>query len=165
MADVSNRNDCIIKKKIYVQKWKMRKKQISVICERVDRKIRPSRSQSGITQQAPWYQTVILGTDFSIYLSHLWSDPYITSQARIRLSHGCSLTYNICVVLYTLNMINNPCNWGNNHEAQPSRDIERRRDEEHKRRHNGTVAATDMQIKTDRWNTLAHAITTAEDLN
>ena len=42
----------------------------SIMAVRVDRKIRPSGSLSGITRQASWYQIVILGTDVSVCLSH-----------------------------------------------------------------------------------------------
>ena len=44
----------------------------SIMGVRGDRKIRPSLSQSGITRQASWCQTVTLSTDFSIYPSHQW---------------------------------------------------------------------------------------------
>ena len=38
----------------------------------IDRKFCPSGSQSGITRQDSWCQTMTLGTDFSIYPSHSW---------------------------------------------------------------------------------------------
>ena len=37
-----------------------------------DRKIRPLQSPFVITRQASWWQSVILGTDFSIQPSHSW---------------------------------------------------------------------------------------------
>ena len=44
----------------------------------VDRKIRPSRSHSGINRQALWCQTVILGADFGFFYLPLTPmiDPY-----------------------------------------------------------------------------------------
>ena len=57
MANVSNRSDCIIQK-VYVQKWELRKKKNLSWVWRVERKIRPSRSQSDITRQASWWSVM-----------------------------------------------------------------------------------------------------------
>ena len=59
-------------KKIYVQKGTVCKKTSLSKVWGLDRKIHPSRSLCGITRQMSWCQTVILGTDCSIYLSHQW---------------------------------------------------------------------------------------------
>ena len=62
-------SDCIIKKTFYVQKWKACKKNILSWIWGVDRKIRPSRSLSGITRPRDARQRSS-GRIFFVYLSH-----------------------------------------------------------------------------------------------
>ena len=70
MADVCNQSDRIIKNQLSEMKGMQEKESIMGVMDR--QKFRPSESQSDITRQASWCQTVILGTDFSIYPSHQW---------------------------------------------------------------------------------------------
>ena len=65
----------------------------------VDRKIRPSQSPSGTTRQASWCHTVILGTDFSIYPSHLWYILILFLFAKDQRARSSILENRPCIVV------------------------------------------------------------------
>ena len=72
--------------KTHFQKWKVcEQKNLSRVWG-TNRKIGPSSSQSDITRQASWCQTVILWTDFFIFLStpHTVRNSYIIQTSCVR---------------------------------------------------------------------------------
>ena len=72
--------------KTHFQKWQdCKKKNLSWLLG-IDRKIHPSGSQSDITRQASWCQTVTLGTDFSICPSHPWQILIFYPRVKSRIS-------------------------------------------------------------------------------
>ena len=81
MAGVINRCDCIIKKSTF-RNERCARKRIYHRCEEQIEKS-PSGSQSGITRQAEWCQTVILGMVFPMI------DPYITTCSCVNNSWWC----------------------------------------------------------------------------
>ena len=89
-------------KQIYVQKWKVCKKKNLSLVWVVDGKIRPARSQSGITRQASSSQTVILGTDFSIYRLPLtlMIDPYNISNIGMLSNWSLFFSYKYINIIW-----------------------------------------------------------------
>ena len=95
------------KKKINIQKWKVckkkkkKKKKESVMGVKVDRKTIPSWSQSGITRQASWCQTVTFGTDFFYqFLTPMIDSYFLEGNISCVLNSLCINLYLTYIILF-----------------------------------------------------------------